>query len=174
MNNVKFGAEGWNNRFLGDGWAYGKEPNDWLAMRIKPGTGKALVPADGEGRNAVWIASQGYETKDKQIITKDYVEPKICENVKMKSGDVIIDNTVLKHIIEKYTDGEKGVRNLKRCIEIIYTKLNLYRLMKPESQLFKEEKSLDVTFPYTVTTEIVDKLIKTVEKGEETYLNFYL
>ena len=44
--------------------------------------------------------------------------------------------------------------------------------MKPESQLFKEEKSLDVTFPYTVTTEIVDKLIKTVDKGEQTYLNF--
>ena len=31
-------------------------------MSIKPGTGKALVPADGEGRNAVWIASQGYDT----------------------------------------------------------------------------------------------------------------
>ena len=120
------------------------------------------------------IQTQGYETKDKQIITKDYVEPKICENVKMKTGDVVISNEVLKHIIDKYTDGEKGVRNLKRCIEIIYTKLNLYRLMKPESQLFKEEKSIEVMFPYTVTTEIVDKLIKTMEKGEETYLNFYL
>ena len=63
MNRVKFGAEGWNNRFRGDDWAYGKEPNAWLAKRIKPGIGKALVPADGEGRNAVWIAAQGYETK---------------------------------------------------------------------------------------------------------------
>ena len=26
MNKVKFGAEGWNNRFRGDGWAYGKNP----------------------------------------------------------------------------------------------------------------------------------------------------
>jgi ATP-dependent Lon protease len=120
------------------------------------------------------IQTQGYETKDKQIITKDYVEPKICENVKMKPGDVVINDEVLKHIIEKYTDGEKGVRNLKRCIEIIYTKLNLYRLMKPESQLFKEEKSLEVKFPYNVTTEIVDKLIKIADKEEKTYLNFYI
>ena len=120
------------------------------------------------------IQTQGYETKDKQIITKEYVEPNICKNVKMKSGDVVINNEVLKHIIEKYTDGEKGVRNLKRCIEIIYTKLNLYRLMKPESQLFKEEKSLEVKFPYTVSTEIVDKLIKIGDKEEKTYLNFYI
>ena len=62
MSNVKFGAESWNARFSGDGWAYGKEPNSWLAKTIKPGNGKALVPADGEGRNAVWIASLGYET----------------------------------------------------------------------------------------------------------------
>ena len=62
MSNLKFGAEAWNARFSGDGWAYGKEPNAWLKMTIKPGTGKALVPADGEGRNAVWIASQGYDT----------------------------------------------------------------------------------------------------------------
>ena len=27
MSKVRFGAEGWNNRFRGDGWAYGKEPN---------------------------------------------------------------------------------------------------------------------------------------------------
>ena len=62
MSNVKFGAEAWDARFSGEGWAYGKEPNAWLAMSIKPGSGKALVPADGEGRHAVWIASQGYDT----------------------------------------------------------------------------------------------------------------
>ena len=92
----------------------------------------------------------------------------------MKQGDVVITDEIIKHIIEKYTDQEKGVRNLKRCIEIIYTKLNLFRLMKPDSQLFKNEKSLDVSFPFTVTTEIVDQLIKTNNNGEKTYLNFYL
>ena len=63
MSNIKFGAEAWDARFSGDGWAYGKEPNEWIKSRVQPSDGKALVPADGEGRNAVWIASQGYETK---------------------------------------------------------------------------------------------------------------
>ena len=63
MSNIKFGAEAWDARFSGDGWAYGKEPNEWIKSRVQPSYGKALVPADGEGRNAVWIASQGYETK---------------------------------------------------------------------------------------------------------------
>ena len=59
MSKFRIGAEAWNNRFSGDGWAYGKEPNEWLKLRIQPNNGKALVPADGEGRNAVYIASLG-------------------------------------------------------------------------------------------------------------------
>jgi len=49
---------------------------------------------------------------------------------------------------------------MKRCLEIIHTKLNLYRLMKPDSNLFEEDMSLKVEFPFKVTTDIVDKLIK--------------
>jgi len=52
------------------------------------------------------------------------------------------------------------VRNLKRCLEIIYTKLNLYRLMKPDSKLFEKENTINVTFPFTVTSEVINKLIK--------------
>jgi hypothetical protein len=33
--------------------------------------------------------------------------------------------------------------------------------MKPGSNLFEEEMSLKVVFPFTVTKDIVDKLIKT-------------
>ena len=114
----------------------------------------------------MYLKPQGYESKDKQIITKNYIEPSICVNVKMLQSDVVITDEIIKHIIEKYTDQEKGVRNLKRCIEIIYTKLNLYRLMKPESQLFKM-KIINVTFPFTVTTEIVDQLIKMNNNGDK-------
>ena len=77
-----------------------------------------------------------------------------------KKDDITITDETITYIIDKYTQKEDGVRNLKRCLEIIYTKLNLFRLMKPESALFKDEKALKVEFPFIVTNEIVDKLIK--------------
>jgi len=106
------------------------------------------------------IQTQGYEKKDKRVISKQYLIPKIQEQVNFKDGDIIIPDETIDYIIETYTDKEKGVRNLKRCLEIIYTKLNLYRLMKPDSKLFENESTLKVEFPFTVTSETVRKLIK--------------
>ena len=79
---------------------------------------------------------------------------------------MVFPDETFEYIIENYTEKEDGVRKLKRCLEVIYTKLNLYRLMKPESTLFKNEKSLKIEFPFTVTTQIVDKLIKN-DTGEK-------
>ena len=41
--------------------------------------------------------------------------------------------------------------------------------MKPESKLFEDEMSLTVQFPYTVTTDVVKKIIKK-EDGDKSYL----
>ena len=66
------------------------------------------------------------------------------------------------------------MRNLKRCMEIIYTKLNLYRLMKPETNLFETEMSLKVEFPFKVTKDIVDKLIKLDKKMNPSLHMLYI
>jgi len=110
------------------------------------------------------IQTSGYNQKQKTIITNNYLLPKIQEQVKFKNTDIIIPDETCHYIIENLCGKEEGVRNLKRCLEIIYTKLNLYRLMKPESNLFEEEMNLKVLFPFTVTKNIVDKLIKMDEK----------
>ena len=106
------------------------------------------------------IHTAGYVTKEKIIIAKKYLIPKIEKNVNFKSEDITITDEALIKIIDGFTDKEKGVRNLKRCLEIIYTKLNLYRLMKPDSKLFEKENTINVTFPFTVTPEVINKLIK--------------
>ena len=106
------------------------------------------------------IHTAGYVTKEKITIAKKYLIPKIEKNVNFKSEDITITDEALIKIIDGFTDKEKGVRNLKRCLEIIYTKLNLYRLMKPDSKLFEKENTINVTFPFTVTAEVINKLIK--------------
>jgi 2-polyprenyl-3-methyl-5-hydroxy-6-metoxy-1,4-benzoquinol methylase len=54
-------AEFWNERYSGEDFSFGTEPNMFLASqahRLKPGM-RALAPGDGEGRNGVWLAQQG-------------------------------------------------------------------------------------------------------------------
>ncbi|MBX7182295.1 MAG: class I SAM-dependent methyltransferase [Bacteroidia bacterium] len=55
-------AEFWNNRYQEQVFAYGEEPNEFLAdelRKLKPG--KILFAAEGEGRNAVFAAELGWE-----------------------------------------------------------------------------------------------------------------
>jgi SAM-dependent methyltransferase len=52
----------WDDRYSEEGFAYGTEPNDFLveAYSSIPPNGKVLCLAEGEGRNAVFLAQQGF------------------------------------------------------------------------------------------------------------------
>jgi ATP-dependent Lon protease len=105
------------------------------------------------------IKTEGYTAPQKLIISKDYLSLAIQRNINFQPEDVIITDASIQYIIEKYTN-EKGVRELKRCIENIYTKLNLFRIMKPSCNLFEKELNFQVSFPFTVHPEMVQKLLK--------------
>jgi ATP-dependent Lon protease len=120
------------------------------------------------------IQTKGYNQKQKMSISTNYLLPKIREQVKFENSEVIIPDQTLQYIIENNCLKEDGVRNLKRCLEIIYTKLNLYRLMRPGSNLFEEEMSLKVEFPFTVTKDVVDKLIKKTDTLNPSLYSLYI
>lgn len=51
----------WNDRYKAPAYAYGTSPNEFLKDQIeKLQTGKILFGAEGEGRNAVYAATQGW------------------------------------------------------------------------------------------------------------------
>jgi ATP-dependent Lon protease len=112
------------------------------------------------------IKTSGYDKKQKMVISNNYLLPKIREQINFKLDEIIITDEAINHIIENNCNNEDGVRNLKRCLEIIYTKLNLYRLMKPGTNLFEQDMTLKVEFPFTVTKNIVDKLIKSKDENQ--------
>lgn len=53
----------WETRFATADYAFGREPNYFLASckTLLPRRGRALAVADGEGRNGVWLAEQGLD-----------------------------------------------------------------------------------------------------------------
>ena len=51
----------WNEKFSTTDYAYGTEPNDFLVSAVTNlKRGATLSLAEGEGRNAVWLAQQGF------------------------------------------------------------------------------------------------------------------
>ena len=123
------------------------------------------------------IQTKGYSTKEKVIIATKYLLPKIREQVNFKEDEVIIPDETIEYIITNngMTKGEEGVRNLKRCLEIIHTKLNLFRLVKKdENNMIAKEIKLEVAFPFTVKRSDVDILIKSEEGLSQSMLALYV
>ena len=53
----------WESRYAAPEYAFGKEPNYFLASRraLLPRAGRLLAVADGERRNGIWLAEQGLD-----------------------------------------------------------------------------------------------------------------
>ena len=119
------------------------------------------------------IQTKGYDTKEKLVIARDYLLPKIREQVNFDNEDVIIPDETIEYIIsnKSLTKEEAGVRNLKRCLEVIHTKINLFRLVKmDDDNMFSKEIKMKIEFPYTVKKEDVDKLIKSEPPQNQSVL----
>jgi SAM-dependent methyltransferase len=62
---MPYGPQQWDERFAPGAEAYGREPSRYLEEKrhlLRPGQ-LALVPADGGGRNGVWLARQGLRVR---------------------------------------------------------------------------------------------------------------
>ena len=122
------------------------------------------------------IQTNGYESKEKIIIARKHILPKIREQINFQEGDIIIPDETLQYIIgqKQFCKEEQGVRNLKRCLEIIHTKLNLFRLVNKDEKLFEKDIAIDVSFPFTVEKKHVDILIKTDDPLNQSMLAMYM
>lgn len=54
----------WNQRYSEAGWAYGQKPNEFFqeVLSTMP-PGRLLLPAEGEGRNAIFAARSGWKVE---------------------------------------------------------------------------------------------------------------
>ena len=106
----------------------------------------------------------GYSLDEKINIVKDYIIPDLLQNIGFNKNDIIINNDIIKYIILNYTIKEDGVRNIKRCIEDIFLKINLLKLIMNKDD---NKNELDIIynisnlqFPLNITINIIDNLCK--------------
>lgn len=119
------------------------------------------------------IETKGYTPKEKLVISRKYVIPKIEKNIGFDKGKIIISDEIINDLIHNYCDNEQGVRNLKRCLELIYKKINLYRLMKDDSSIFENEKNTKIEFPFVLEQHMLSQLVKKNESNQG-WKNLYI
>ena len=109
------------------------------------------------------IHTKGFKPEDKLKISRDYLLPELMEIFGFTSEDIIFTDEILKEIIEKYTQGEEGVRNLKRCIETLISKINIYMLSySGEDDTSTNNLSFqlkDFKFPLELTSDHIHNLL---------------
>jgi 2-polyprenyl-3-methyl-5-hydroxy-6-metoxy-1,4-benzoquinol methylase len=92
----------WNNRYSNDEYAYGTEPNVFFKNELaKLEAGKILLPGEGEGRNAVYAAKQGWRVTaiDSSIAGKDKAEMlSSVNNVKINYHLMDVENFNEDHL----------------------------------------------------------------------------
>ncbi|WP_423127108.1 class I SAM-dependent methyltransferase [Gaoshiqia sp. Z1-71] len=102
----------WNERYAAEEYAYGTEPNDFLKQeldRLKPG--KILLPGEGEGRNAVYAARQGW-----QVLAFD----SSSEGKKKAEKLAVLHQVSINYLIDHYDEIELPVHEFD-CLALIYT-----------------------------------------------------
>jgi hypothetical protein len=101
--------------------------------------------------------------EDKVVIGKRYLLPEMCKNVGVKLEDIIINDDIIRSLINSYCKEEKGVRDLKRCLETILLRLNLARYIGK----CKYSKIDKISFPYNVDIKTVETLLKKKNSQED-------
>jgi SAM-dependent methyltransferase len=78
----------WDERYSDDDYAYGENPNEFLKSKLKNFTpGKALFPAEGEGRNAVYAAQLGWTVSAFDISSEGMKKAELLAKKKMVELD---------------------------------------------------------------------------------------
>jgi len=113
------------------------------------------------------INTKGFSIDDKLQITRDYLLPQLLESYKYHDSIVFTDD-IIHHIIEKYTGKEEGVRNLKRCIDTILSKVNMFEMLYDKQSKLSSIKLpytlSDFTIPYNVNELDLKELLKKREE----------
>jgi ATP-dependent Lon protease len=121
------------------------------------------------------IKTDDFTIEDKVRIAKNYLLINVINDYNFNKEDVIISDEVIKKIIINYTNNEKGVRNLRRCLENIISKINVFKYLKNNDDKLVNFNIKNFKLPFTITVENLENFIKdNSNSSDNSWLNMYL
>jgi ATP-dependent Lon protease len=110
------------------------------------------------------IQVDGFDLKQKLVISEQYLVNAALRDAKLfeKIG---FNRELLTYIIEKFTGEEKGVRELKRCIETIVSKVNLLRFYNDPAKV--DFAIAGFSLPFTLKKEHIELFLKKKERKDD-------
>ena len=116
------------------------------------------------------IAVKGFTIKEKLLIAENYLLTDALKEAGLYEK-ISISKDILKFVIENYTGGEAGVRELKRCIQTIVGKINLLRFYNNAKLVpFAIE---NFTLPFTIKQSHVELFLKKKEEVDPSIAHLY-
>jgi len=115
------------------------------------------------------IHLDGYGAKEKLEIAEKFLLPGALKQVNLAER-VGVPKDIVSHVLETYAKEEKGVRELKRCMEQIAQKLNMLRLFNSPDLPFYIK---DFALPFILKKEHVDKFLKERRPEDVSHLKMY-
>ncbi len=121
------------------------------------------------------IKTDDFTIDDKVRIAKNYLLVNVINDYNFNKDDVIISDEVIKKIIINHTDNEKGVRNLRRCLENIISKINVFKYLKNNDDKLVNFNIKNFKLPFQITVENLENFIKdNSNSSDNLWLNMYL
>jgi ATP-dependent Lon protease len=117
----------------------------------------------------VVIQLKGYSKKEKMAIAETFLLPSALKEVNLNER-VSMSNDALEHLLTEYASEEKGVRELKRCIEAVVQKINMLRIFNTKDLPFHIP---DFQLPFIVKKSHIDIFLKRKEKLDISVQRMY-
>lgn len=116
------------------------------------------------------IKVSGFDLKEKQVIAEQYLIDQTLKDIGLFEK-ISISKEIIQYIIEDFTGDEKGVRELKRSIHTIMSKLNLLRFYNdPKKVPFAIP---EFSLPFILKKEHIKLLLKKKDQDDDTWKSLY-
>jgi ATP-dependent Lon protease len=104
-----------------------------------------------------------FNINDKINIAHKYLIPELIDNIGIKE-QITFSNNNIEFIIKNYASNEDGVRDLKRCLETVLRKINLFKYSKKIDLSYHIK---NIKFPLELKNEYIEELLKERKKSEK-------